>query len=278
MSFTYTVVLPAPLQDQDSSGAFACGGGDNYGLPCSVCDSGPRAGEYCNSQSECNGGFCILDSSICPDATCGSTSIGEGIIHAPWPKSRYIGIRPNPDWAGKEVAIRVTLVDVAGHASCNGEVRWLGPPVLSTSTPEFFGSLLQSTPHFMDWTTVGLVQAFGEEVIPESRYAVQALDVSSAGLLLDENVYSKPGLVIETAKWGDLLNPLAAYSSSAQPAISDILGLVDKWLGDASISTARSQLQPQLLNLNNSVGIADILKAVDAWLGSAYPFTITTCP
>lgn len=278
MSFTYSIVLPSPLHDQDSSSAFACGGGTHYGLPCSICDSGPRSGAFCNSSTECSGGFCVADSSVCPGSTCGTTSIGEGIIYAPWPKSRYIGVRANPGWAGKEVAIRVTLEDIAGFTSCNGEVRWLGPPIWTTSNPPFYASPLQSTPHFMDWTTIGLVQVYGEEIIPESRYSVQALDVSNFDLLFDETLYSKPSLMIETAQWGDVVNPLQIYSSSTQPTIGDVLSLVDKWLGGETISSARSQLQPQLVNPSIHVGIADVLNGVDAWLGAPYPFTITSCP
>lgn len=265
------------LLDTIGPGTSSCNGGDNYGLACMTCSGGSRHGEKCMGVGDCvGGGLCVVNNTLCPGSTCGG-----GSTLLAWPKSRYIGVRPNPTAAGVETAIRLTMVNVNGFPNCNGEVRWAGPPeqfceggVCSTM---FWGSQLQSTPHWMDWTTVGVVQLYGEEIISDSRYAIQMIGKLCEASINNEASYSTPALMIDSAKWGDVVTPLYPYTLATQPTVADVLSIVDKWLGTLEPLKARSQLQPAILNPTLGVGIADVLRAVDAWLGSPYPFSVTTC-
>jgi len=177
---TYIPNFP-PLPDPDSPGGLACGSGPNYGLACTTCDAGVRLGELCTGDDDCSGGgVCVPNDSRCSDATCGSNVAGGDLINIPWPKNRYIGFMPPVEWAGKEIAIRVTALDVPSNPSCNGEVRWAGIPVeyseSAGSVFKFQASSLGTEPVFIDWTIAGLpIQIYGEEINPGSLYSIQAL-------------------------------------------------------------------------------------------------------
>ena len=280
----HCIVVPPtpPLPDPIGPDVVACGGGDNYGLPCQTCDNGPRVGLTCLDSDDCVIGNCLPNNSLCPGGTCGGVIAGLGMTF-PYPKSRFIGFTAPSDttWTGWEVAVRVTLENIEPDATCNGEIRYAGVPEQvcegGACNTVFWASKLQSTPHFMDWTIVGTVQIYGEEIVSDSRYIIQAVDIYFADELTNEDNFSTPGLIVDTAKWGDVVIPLSGFTSAAQPAISDVLKLVDKWLGNLEPRKSRSQLQPAVINPASSVGIADVLKGVDAWLGTPYPFSITTC-
>ena len=272
-----------PLPDPYSPGALACGGGDNYGLACETCDAGSRAGLTCLDSGDCPSGTCVPNNALCPGATCGGVIAGGGSTLFTYPKSRFIGFQAPTDgsWDGKEVGVRVILESIGPNASCNGQTRFAGTPEQfcegGACSTMFWAASLVADPVFMDWTTVGSVQLYGEEVVSDSRYAIQAIDITSASELCIEANYSQPPLIVDTAKWGDVVVPLSGFSAASQPSISDVLKLVDKWLGNLEPRKSRTLLQPGALNVSSSVGIADILKGVDAWLGTAYPFPITSC-
>lgn len=276
------VPLP-PLPDPYSPGTLACGGGENYGMACQTCDAGTRVGLLCLDSTDCSSGNCIPDDSLCPGSTCGSTVAGGGAVTFTYPKSRFIGFSApsDPSWVGQEVAIRVTLDNIGPNALCNSQVRYAGPPTQycegGACITMFWASQLQTTPHWMDWSTLSAVQLYGEKVVPGSRYVIQSVDISSSGDLTTESNFSSPGLIVDTAVWADIWIPYAGFTSASQPAISDVLKLVDKWLGHLEPRKSRSMLIPATLNVSSNVGIADVLKGVDAWLGTTYPFTVT-CP
>ncbi len=277
-----TIPLP-PLPDPYSPGTLACGGGDNYGLPCLTCDSGSRVGLTCMDSFGCPNGNCVPNDSLCQGASCGGTIAGGGAFTFTYPKSRFIGFAApdDPSWTGQEVAVRVTLDNIGPNAACNDQIRYAGEPVHfcegGACSTMFWASQLQTIPHWMDWTTVGTVQLYGEEVAPGSRYLIQAVDKSSDGNLTNNANFSVPPLKVDTAKWGDVVTPLSGFTTATQPSISDVLNVVDKWLGFLEPRKSRAQLQPADLSPKSNVGIADVLKDVDAWLGTPYPFTITTC-
>lgn len=279
----FTIPLQ-PLPDQNSPGTLACSGGDNYGLPCMACIGGSRDGSLCIDSTGCTGGgTCAPDNTLCPDATCGGTVAGAGSTTFSWPKNRYLGFKANSTWTGSETAIHIRLVSTAGHPDCDGEYRWIGPPIEycegADCTVTFWASELQPTPYWADWTSFSpdnTYQVIGEEIVPGSRYAIQALDRSSENDLGIETNYSN-SLMINTAKWGDVDVPLSGFTAATQPSISDVLKIVDKWLGNLEPRKSRTQLQPAVLNPTVSVSIADVIKGVDAWLGTPYPYSITTC-
>jgi len=279
------IFAPDPvLPDPDSPGGLACGGGPNYGLPCSTCSAGMRAGKLCTDSDDCAGDACEPNDSLCPDAICGNNIAGGDVINIPWPKNRYIGFKPPSSWTGKEIAIRVTAVDVPSNPSCTGEVRWLGAPSeycesFGGCPVKFNASKLEITasPLFMDWTTLNdAVQIYGEEITPGARYSIQAVDITFQSNLDKETIYSN-GLLVETAVWGDVIKPLGSFSGGTQPDVADVLALVGKWLSQLRPVFAISQLQPADI-IPTHLTVDDVLIGVNAWLGSPYPFSVTTCP
>jgi len=278
------IFAPDPvLPDPDSPGGLACGGGPNYGLPCSTCSAGMRAGELCTDSDDCGGDACEPDDSLCDGAICGSNVAG-GMINNPWPKNRYIGFAPNTtnSWVGHEIAIRVTLVDVPSNPSCNGEIRWAGLPAEFSesdgSLVKFQASQLGTEPVFVDWSAIGLpIQIYGEEINPGSLYSIQAIDIAGSGAL-DVDTYYSNGLQIVTANWGDVVKPVGAIGGEGQPDIADVLALVGKWLSQPTPLKVISQLQPGVLTPADDLTVADVLIGVNAWLGSPYSFTVESCP
>ena len=276
MAVAESVVLVPPPPSPDPYGpdeGFQCDdqGVDTYGLHCSRCNGGSRNGEPCISGGDCpgeGGGSCVAHHTVCAGGSCN--------IPMTWPKNRFIGFGTPVSLVSTIVAVRVKIIDLDGFPKSNGEVRWVGSPSHTceggacSEVTKFWSSGLGNTPQFMDWSTSNVVQIYGEEVIPSSRYAIQFVDLSCVDLN-DENCYST-ALMIETAKWGDAKRPLYPFTIAAQPSISDVLAIIDKWLGWTEPRKSRSLLQPGSLNPNSSVGIADVLKGIDAWLGTPYPY------
>ncbi len=264
-----------PMPDTDGPGTFSCDECSvDIGQPCMVCSGGSRDRQLCLNDLDCSGGGeCVVDDTVCNGGFC--------TLPYTWPKDRYIGLKGPPFMAGVSIAMRVKMIDVRDHPECNDQIRWVGLPIEycenSNCSSSFHASQLQDTPYFTDWSLYDSFHIYGDEIIPESRYALQAIDEYSYN---DPNMnewwYSFP-MTVQTGKWGDVVAPFDRFTSSSQPSIADILAIVDKWLGELEPRKARAQLQPQIPNPSADVGIADILKAVDAWLGSPYPYPIDSC-
>lgn len=206
--------------------------------------------------------------------------IAQSISIEPKPinKSRYLSIVPGN--TGQQTALRVKLVNLNLFDGFNGQIRWVGPPQEypegGNPEPTFTAAQLQCVPHFMDWGSVGLLQIYGDAIVPSSIYDVQVIHETCIEIIIDESAYSEP-VSLSTAKYGDVIEPFNPPSDTQQPTIADVLALVDKWLGSPALSKTQTQLQPKIPNPNLGVGIADVLAGVDSWLGSPYPFEITTC-
>jgi hypothetical protein len=229
----------------------------------------------CLSSGDCGGGTCNANNSLCPGGSCGG--------QLSWPKNRFIGVQgasASTAGGGEPMGLRVTLVDIAGNSNCNGQVRWAGPPASfregANPQPTFQGSRLQAEPFFGDFAGV-LVQLYGEEVVPGSRYEIQAIFESCDATGADESCFSAP-LVVQQAKWGDVITPLAGFTAATEPSIADVSSLVDKFRGVSGAPVkARAKLAPQAINPSDPVDFVDIPRAVDAFRGRPYPFTVTTC-
>ena len=117
---------------------------------------------------------------------------------------------------------------------------------------------------------------FGTEVVPNSTYEVQRVDVSCASLG-DESCYSEP-LVVETAKWGDVAAPFSRGAS--QPDFFDISQLVDKFQRNPGTpSKPRSQLAGDSVTPDGLVDFNDISATVDGFQQFSFAFSGPgTCP
>lgn len=202
-------------------------------------------------------------------------------------KSRYLTFNPNGgggNVAGaSSTAYRVKMVEllaplsppIAGQpdfSAFEGEVRWVGPVGVYQETqapvPTFFGGYVQCDAHFADWSGVNSMSVAGAEVLPQSTYIIQSVD-SSCPDLEDENCYSTP-LILVTGRYGDIVSPFEG-SGFKQPDVSDILTVVDKFLGMTPPTKASTQMGPNLPDLSATVRISDVLDVVDQFLGQPYP-------
>lgn len=202
-------------------------------------------------------------------------------------KNRYISFKPtNP---GIMTALRVKLTSLnhpnppyslgpSPHdfSGFEGQYRWVGPPQQYQDAPlgAFMAASLQCDPYYMDWSTVGLANAFGEEIVPSSVYEVQAFPFGCS--VNDTSCYSTP-LPVETGRWGDIFPSFSTPGGTTQPDALDIANIVKKFKSmPGAPSKTLAQLQPALVNPANLIDAIDISRAVQAFQGNPYPFDITT--
>ncbi len=210
-------------------------------------------------------------------------------------KNRYLAFKPETFIPGTSNLgtnrIRVQLVSLhhppaipsvtpPDYSALEGEFRWVGQPQEycegGACTTMFWGAALQCDPVDIVWNDLtnwpplnDTLYVYGADVVPSSLYEVQTI----------VNLYPSSIITVETALWGDVVAPFNPPSISSQPNLADVLAIADKWLGAVDPIKSRAQLQGNVFDPNQSVGIADVLKCVDAWLGVAYPFNDPqTCP
>lgn len=215
-------------------------------------------------------------------------------------KTRFISFSVPGDITAP-AALRVTLVSLhhveppyTGGASVpftsfEGQVRWVGPPAeyvesTATGTP-FFVSSLQCTPHYQDWSTVGLLHVTGSAITPSSVYEVEYVNQSCMGNEAGCTEVSAP-LEIVTTRWGDVDVPYNPPDATAQPNFADVTAMVSKFrnIPGAPIKArvlivgndANGNIHPDALSSDFS--FSHIAACVDAFRGSPYPFTIQSCP
>ena len=143
----------------------------------------------------------------------------------------------------------------------------------------FSGAPFQCEPHYRDWSTIVVLQVFGAEVIPETLYEVEAVEL---GCNLDfASSFSDP-LSIATGKWGDIEVLFASPGGSPQPSFKDIAASVKKFQAapDAPIK-AQAQLGRNVVNPSHSIGFYSIGLVVGAFEGDKFKdrfFGACTCP
>jgi hypothetical protein len=209
-------------------------------------------------------------------------------------KNRFISFQgSNP---GKLTALRVKLTSLqhpdppnlpgrepTDFSAYEGEYRWVGSPVEyregTAPQPTFIAARLQCAPYYTDWSTAGLVNVYGPEIMPSSLYHVQAIE-QECDVNGGESNYSV-SLTLGTARWGDVVPPFSP-PSPGQPNAIDIVGVVNKLKALTGAPTkVYTMLQPAIVNLanNNEINALDIVSVVDALKGFAYPYTgIVACP
>jgi hypothetical protein len=144
-------------------------------------------------------------------------------------------------------------------------------------------STLQCTAYYQDWSTVGLLHIFGSAVVPSSSYQVQVMAESCTGIEDRCTAVSAP-LSIGTTRWGDVEVPYNPPSTTTQPDLGDIAGLVNKFKSAPGAPIkARALLagDDEFGNINTidlDLGFGHIAVCVDAFKGKPYPHTIQACP
>jgi len=199
------------------------------------------------------------------------TAIPSPLAEAvPIAKSRFLSFSPGGN--GVTTALRVTLTNLpAAFAAFEGETRWVGPPQTYVDTLEpptnIIASALQCDPYFSDWAGISELHVFGEAIVPEAVYGIQAV-------ACDETIEANfsPPLVVETSVWADVAAPYQPDTAGIQPNVIDITTVVDRVKQvDGASSRSFTQLQPNLLNPTLDANVFDISMTVDAVKGGSYP-------
>jgi hypothetical protein len=212
-------------------------------------------------------------------------------------KSRFVSF-VLPATTSGETAVRIQLTSLhhvvppySGGPSVpftefEGEVRWVGPATQyaesSSSGAPFFASQLQCTPHYQDWSTVGLLHVTGSAIVPSSIYEVEHLAASCAGAESTCAAVSAP-LSVRTTRWGDVESPFNPPSATVQPDLADVSSLVNKF---RDLPGARIKARALLagvdpfgnIDIGSDFSFTHIVVCVDAYRGKVYPHTISMCP
>lgn len=196
---------------------------------------------------------------------------------------------------GSPTALRVTLTSLhhpnppytggsaANFSTFDGQIRWVGPPstyVESTSDPTpFAAAALQCTPYYHDWSAVGLVHVIGREIVPSSTYTVGRLSGNCLGNETNCTLVSA-SLELATTRWGDIDSPFNPPATSAQPDVSDISAMVNKFKSALGApSKIRVALAGDVTDLTQDIGFAHISACVDAFKGLPFPYAgPAACP
>jgi len=215
-------------------------------------------------------------------------------------KSRFISFSVPGGQSPPETALRVKLTSLhhvdppySGGASApftlfESQTMYVGPPAqyvesASSGTP-FYSSQLLCTPHYRNWSTIGLLHVTGEAIVPSSTYNVENLAASCAGHESSCVAVSTP-LAIKTTRWGDVETPWNPPGTDPQPDTSDISALVNKFKsalgapikarallagGDARGSVGPAEVTPDF-------NFTHISLCVDAFKGLSYPYRPGKC-
>jgi len=182
-----------------------------------------------------------------------------------------------PDFSGYEVG---TCGDPGGCA------RWVGKPGTFLESQDIplgvanRAARLQCTPYYTDWiteTASGSIAVVGAEIVPSSEYSVQAYAASCKGAETGCTNMSTT-VTMYTRRSGDVGPNFNPPATSTQPDALDIVQVVNKLKNlPGALVKAITQLQPNLLELNEDVNALDIVAVVDAVKQRAYAFS-GPCP
>lgn len=211
-------------------------------------------------------------------------------------KTRFISFTIPPE--GGETALRVNLVSLhhvvppytggpsVPFISFEGEVRWVGPPVAyqeTNSNPTvFYAAHVQCTPHYQDWSTVGLLHVTGSAITPSSLYEVENVAASCMGVEANCTAVST-AVEIGTTRWGDVEIPYNPPSATLQPDLADVSALLNKFRNapGAPIKARALLLGGDLMgsiDISTEFSFIHIAACVDAFRGKNYPHLIEECP
>jgi len=214
-------------------------------------------------------------------------------------KSRFVSmvIPGNPVPAGNNVAIRVTLTSLhhvdppytggpsVPFTAFEGQVRWVGPPTQydesSNDPATLYASLLQCSPYYREWNTLGVLHVTGSAIVPSSVYSVQTLGANCQG---NESSCTNvsAALQLRTTRWGDIELPFNPPDATVQPDFTDVSGLLNKFKNAAGAPIkARALLAGNgqgVIAIAPDVDFSHISECVNALRGLPYPYSIASCP
>lgn len=215
-------------------------------------------------------------------------------------KTKYISLTL-PATAGNPVtALRVKFVSLHNvvppynggptvpFSLFNGLSVWVGPPgtymeSTANQTP-FHAAFTRCTPHYQDWTTVGLLHVTGSHIVPSSIYHVEQVPIDCQGQEVD-CAFVSPHVEIRTTRWGDVDEDFNPPSPGVQPDVEDISSIVDKFKSKpgapikARVVNTPSNAFGEIttLQLTQDTSILAVNSCVDAFRGPPYPSRMGKC-
>ncbi len=256
---------------------------DSDGIPdgCEIARPMPAAAidiagtvKPCSTDADCLDGLSAASEIYCIAAPADGGGAGTCYVR----RNRYVSIDPNPNNAGAITARRVKL-------STGSVLGWVGPPASVTvagpePSPQWL-SRVESTPTYMDWSTVGTVHLGDCEISPGHAYVIQSIeDGSNEG---DEAGYSE-ALGLETvAMFGDVLGSSPTMPPDTIRNFKDISALVRGFQSTQSEPKVWLDLQGALATPEepdfSDINFNDINWAVKGFQGEVYPFAAPCdCP
>ncbi len=204
------------------------------------------------------------------------------------PKNRYLSVIAGD--AGLNQAVRVTWTGApAGHTDLIGLTMWIGAAsdVSENSGfisavggfPDFKAATLQCTPFFADFSALGTIQVFHQNLIPGVTVSIQVMEETCLGLVDDFSA----ALVVTNSIWGDVVSdcsvlPCGPPNNSADLPF-DTVAILDKFVNLATGPIkSRCDIDPEVPN--RIIDISDVTRSVDAFGANPYPFATdaAVCP
>ncbi len=204
-------------------------------------------------------------------------------------KPRYVSFTVNEAEASQ--AIRVSASDVpTGFEEYECTQLWVGeprefcenagqsfPPAGGCSEAPglpttFVAASLQCEPFYTDWIAWGTVHVYGDFVLPNGLYQIQAIAESCD--MISESSYSEP-LAVATSRWGDLVTDCTTTPCGPPDGLvgvpTDVTAALDKFKNlPGAVKKVRCDLEPGMPDL--TVNITDVVQVLDAFRGFDYPF------
>ncbi len=193
--------------------------------------------------------------------------------------NRYISFMPGE--GTQPTAFRVTLVNVPGFTSFNGEHRWVDSPRQITEAsgssdpeppPTFWGANLRCDPAYRDWSAVDVLHLFDEAILPGGTYAVQA--IAEGCDTATEDWYTAAVTMVTTPLWGDVVGDCGVRPCTGPNGVVDFIDIsavVEKFKNDPdAVLKARADVDPD--QPNAVIDFTDISYVVEGFRGSGYPF------
>ena len=226
------------------------------------------------------------------DDVCVSTCDVDPPLADPQPvpvkKSRFISFVPtNP---GMQTALRVTFVDLPGeYAVWNGRAMWVTQPRdvteqsgsdAQTPTPTFKSATLSCQQDCRNWDALGLIDVFGEAVIPSAQYLVQAIECGCDPL--DEANYSV-SLPVAASRYGDIVGQFDNAACSWTPpngvvsipldTVADIAKFQNLPCAPRKTRADLVGVPPNRACVDLKITISDYVDTIEAFRGLPYPFS-----
>ena len=215
------------------------------------------------------------------------------------PKFISMAFPPPPD-GQPETALRIHFVSLHNvvppysgaptvpFTPFEGLSVWAGPPGTyvesAASQIPFHASFTQCTPHYRDWSTIGLLHVTGAHIVPSSIYRVEQVPIACQGQE-DECAFVSTALEIRTRRMGDIATPFTPPSPTVQPDLGDTAAVVNKFRGVAGAPIKAVALvdvsnlfgEISVAQLTNDLSFGSISWSVLSFCGFRYPGQMGKC-